>query len=63
MDDDVLVIRPPKFRQPLWCLKKKQICVENLNYEKHTIHCNRYDQIGHYKSTCKPKMTNSIEQL
>ncbi|XP_052204946.1 uncharacterized protein LOC127809848 [Diospyros lotus] len=47
------VVRPPKFRRPPGRPEKKRICVEDLNHEKHTVHCSRCNQTGHYKTTCK----------
>ncbi|KAJ7968367.1 Protein FAR1-RELATED SEQUENCE like [Quillaja saponaria] len=63
MDDDVLAVRPPKFRRPPGRPEKKRICVEDLNREKHTVHCSRCNQTGHYKTTCKTEMISSIEQF
>ncbi|KAL5561103.1 hypothetical protein UlMin_030850 [Ulmus minor] len=62
-DDDSLVVRPPKFRRPPGRPEKKRICVEDLNREKHTVHCSRCNQTGHYKTTCKAEIMNSIEQF
>ncbi|KAJ0078287.1 hypothetical protein Patl1_37263 [Pistacia atlantica] len=62
-DDDTQVVRPPKFRRPPGRPEKKRICVEDLNREKHTVHCSRCNQTGHYKTTCKAEMMNSIEQF
>ncbi|XP_061336417.1 uncharacterized protein LOC133283559 isoform X2 [Gastrolobium bilobum] len=63
MVDDIVVVRPPKFRRPPGRPEKKRICVEDLNREKHTVHCSRCNQTGHYKTTCKAEMINSIEQF
>ncbi|XP_019447190.1 PREDICTED: uncharacterized protein LOC109350404 [Lupinus angustifolius] len=63
MDDDILVVRPPKFRRPPGRPEKKRICVEDLNRDKHTVHCSRCNQTGHYKTTCKAEMIDSIEQF
>ncbi|MED6134061.1 hypothetical protein PIB30_117066 [Stylosanthes scabra] len=63
MDDDILIVRPPKFRRPPGRPEKKRICVEDLNREKHTVRCSRCNQTGHYKTTCKAEMINSIEQF
>ncbi|XP_044508247.1 uncharacterized protein LOC123227487 [Mangifera indica] len=62
-DDDTQVVRPPKFRRPPGRPEKKRICVEDLNREKHTVHCSRCNQTGHYKTTCKAEIMNSIEQF
>lgn len=62
-DDDSRSVRPPKFRRPPGRPEKKRICVEELNREKHTVHCSRCNQTGHYKTTCKAEMMNSIEQF
>ncbi|GAB4853387.1 hypothetical protein Ancab_040603 [Ancistrocladus abbreviatus] len=53
MDEENLVVLPPKFRRPPGRPEKKRICVEDLNREKHTVHCSRCNQTGHYKTTCK----------
>ncbi|GMY38847.1 Protein FAR1-RELATED SEQUENCE like [Fagus crenata] len=63
MDDDTQVVRPPKFRRPPGRPEKKRICVEDLNREKHTVHCSRCNQTGHYKTTCKAEIMKSIEQF
>ncbi|KAF5733248.1 hypothetical protein HS088_TW17G00790 [Tripterygium wilfordii] len=62
-DDDVQVVRPPKFRRPPGRPEKKRICVEDLNREKHTVHCSRCNETGHYKTTCKSDCLKSIEQF
>ncbi|KAK4380845.1 hypothetical protein Sango_3024700 [Sesamum angolense] len=53
MDDEIRVVRPPKVRRPPGRPEKKRMCIEELNREKHTVHCSRCNQTGHYKSTCK----------
>lgn len=63
VDDDTPVVRPPKFRRPPGRPEKKRICVEDLNREKHTVHCSRCNQTGHYKTTCKADIMKSIEQF
>lgn len=63
MDDDPQVVRPPKFRRPPGRPENKRICVEDLNREKHTVHCSRCNQTGHYKTTCKSEIMKSIEQF
>lgn len=63
MDDDLQVVQPPKFRRPPGRPEKKRICVEELNREKHTVHCSRCNQTGHYKTTCKAELMTSIEQF
>ncbi|CAK9145011.1 unnamed protein product [Ilex paraguariensis] len=62
MDDDIRVVRPPKFRRPPGRPEKKRMCVEDLNREKHTVHCSRCNQTGHYKTTCKAETMKGIEQ-
>ncbi|KAI5661258.1 hypothetical protein M9H77_20581 [Catharanthus roseus] len=52
-DEDTRVVRPPKFRRPPGRPEKKRICIEELNREKHTVHCSRCNQTGHYKTTCR----------
>ncbi|WOL00066.1 hypothetical protein Cni_G08779 [Canna indica] len=47
------VVRPPKFRRPPGRPEKKRLCAEDTNREKHTVHCSRCNQTGHYKRTCK----------
>ncbi|KAK3011991.1 hypothetical protein RJ639_011249 [Escallonia herrerae] len=62
-DTDTRLVRPPKFRRPPGRPEKKRICVEYLNREKHTVHCSRCNQSGHYKTTCKADtMKGGIEQ-
>lgn len=51
--DNERVVRPPKCRRPPGRPEKKRLCVEDLNREKHTVHCSRCNQTGHYKTTCK----------
>lgn len=63
MDDDILVVRPPKFRRPPGRPEKKRICVEDNNRDKHTVRCSRCNQTGHYKTTCKAEIINGIEQF
>lgn len=63
MDEDAQVVRPPKFRRPPGRPEKKRICVEDLNREKHTVHCSRCNQTGHYKTTCKAETMKGIEQF
>ena len=64
VDDDTLVVRPPKFRRPPGRPEKKRLCIEDLNREKHTVHCSRCNQTGHYKTTCKAAdIMNRIEQF
>ncbi|OMO75335.1 Zinc finger, PMZ-type [Corchorus capsularis] len=63
MDEDAQVVRPPKFRRPPGRPEKKRICLEDLNREKHTVHCSRCNQTGHYKTTCKAEVMKSIEQF
>ncbi|XP_022748623.1 uncharacterized protein LOC111298164 [Durio zibethinus] len=63
MDEDAQVMRPPKFRRPPGRPEKKRLCVEDLNREKHTVHCSRCNQTGHYKTTCKAEIMKGIEQF
>jgi hypothetical protein len=63
LDNDITVVRPPKFRRPPGRPENKRICVEDHNRDKHTVHCSRCNQTGHYKTTCKAEMINSIEQF
>ncbi|KAL3621037.1 hypothetical protein CASFOL_035949 [Castilleja foliolosa] len=53
LDDEMRVVRPPKVKRPPGRPEKKRMCVEDVNREKHTVHCSRCNQMGHYKSTCK----------
>ncbi|KAK6159172.1 hypothetical protein DH2020_006486 [Rehmannia glutinosa] len=63
MGDEIRNVRPPKVRRPPGRPEKKRMCVEDLNREKHTVHCSRCNQTGHYKSTCKSDVHKSIEQM
>ncbi|XP_072971362.1 uncharacterized protein [Typha angustifolia] len=51
--DENLVVRPPKFRRPPGRPGRKRLCMEEPSREKHTVHCSRCNQTGHYKRTCK----------
>ncbi|XP_058081825.1 uncharacterized protein LOC131229804 [Magnolia sinica] len=62
-DEDIRVVRPPKFRRPPGRPEKKRLCIEELNREKHTVHCSRCNQTGHYKTTCKADIIPRIEQF
>ncbi|KDP35909.1 hypothetical protein JCGZ_09881 [Jatropha curcas] len=62
-DDDAQIVLPPKFRRPPGRPEKKRICIEDLNREKHTVHCSRCNQTGHYKTTCKADIMKGIEQF
>eukprot|EP00257_Ricinus_communis_P018033 XP_015576618.1 uncharacterized protein LOC107261486 [Ricinus communis] len=62
-DGDAQIVRPPKFRRPPGRPEKKRICVEDINREKHTVHCSKCNQTGHYKTTCKAEIMKSIEQF
>lgn len=53
LKDDTPVVRPPKSRRTPGRPEKKKICIEDLNREKHTVHCSQCNQTGHYKTTCK----------
>lgn len=57
------LVRPPKFRRPPGRPEKKRLCVEDLNREKHTVHCSKCNQTGHYKTTCKTEIVQSTQQL
>ncbi|XP_043710043.1 uncharacterized protein LOC122658942 [Telopea speciosissima] len=62
VDEDSRLVTPPKFRRPPGRPEKKRLCVEDLNREKHTVHCSRCNQTGHYKTTCKAaEVMESIE--
>ncbi|XP_026393324.1 uncharacterized protein LOC113288491 [Papaver somniferum] len=63
MEEESRLVRPPKFRRPPGRPEKKRLCVEDLNREKHTVHCSKCNQTGHYKTTCKTDAMNSIEQF
>ncbi|KAK2437147.1 hypothetical protein QL285_022075 [Trifolium repens] len=63
LDNDITVVRPPKFRRPPGRPENKQIYVEDHNRDKHTVHCSRCNQTVHFKTTCKVEMINSIEQF
>ncbi|PPD72460.1 hypothetical protein GOBAR_DD30635 [Gossypium barbadense] len=63
LNEDAQVVRPPKFRRQPGRPEKKRICVEELNREKHTVHCSRCNQTGHYKTTCKADIMKGIEQF
>ncbi|KAK2383336.1 MuDR family transposase [Trifolium repens] len=41
LDNDITVVRPPKFRRPPGRPENKRICVEDHNRDKHTVHCSR----------------------
>lgn len=60
-DDEARVVRPPKFRRPPGRPEKKRLCTEESNREKHTVHCSRCNQTGHYKRTCKSEIVQMIE--
>lgn len=60
--DEVGNVRPPKFRRPPGRPEKKRLCAEESNREKHTVHCSRCNQAGHYKRTCKADVIPAIEQ-
>ncbi|PIA25045.1 hypothetical protein AQUCO_13300032v1 [Aquilegia coerulea] len=62
IDRDSKLVRPPKIRRPPGRPEKKRLCVEDLNREKHTVHCSRCNQTGHYKTTCKADAILTIEQ-
>ncbi|KAL5707153.1 hypothetical protein ACHQM5_025238 [Ranunculus cassubicifolius] len=62
--ENITIVRPPKFRRPPGRPEKKRQCVEeDLNKGKHTVHCSKCNQTGHYKTTCKAEgMIQSITQ-
>ncbi|ONK76170.1 uncharacterized protein A4U43_C03F24670 [Asparagus officinalis] len=60
-DDEARLVRPPKFRRPPGRPEKKRGCTEESNREKHTVHCSRCNQTGHYKRTCKAGIVQMIE--
>lgn len=62
VDDEIQVVRPPKFRRPPGRPEKKRVCVDDMNRDKHTVHCSRCNQTGHYKTTCKAESAESIQQ-
>ncbi|CAN4096381.1 unnamed protein product [Withania somnifera] len=61
--DIVNAVRPPKFRRPPGPPEKKRLCVEDLNREKHTVHCSKCNQTGHYMTTCKTEIAQSTQQV
>ncbi|XP_051147351.1 uncharacterized protein LOC127262622 [Andrographis paniculata] len=63
LNNELQIVRPPKSRRPPGRPEKKRMCVEDLNREKHIVHCSQCNQIGHYKSTCKSGTWNSIEHM
>lgn len=62
VEDDVQVVRPPRFRRRPGRPEKKRVCIDDQNREKHTVHCSRCNQTGHYKTTCKAEFAESVEQ-
>ena len=60
-DDVAQVVCPPKFRRPPGRPEKKRLCTEESKREKHTVHCSRCNQTGHYKRTCKAELARMIE--
>ncbi|KAL6494624.1 hypothetical protein OROGR_031424 [Orobanche gracilis] len=61
--DEIRIVRPPKVRRPPGRPEKKRMCVEDVNREKHIVHCSRCNQTGHYKSTCKSGVCKSVEEM
>ncbi|KAL3538751.1 hypothetical protein ACH5RR_002117 [Cinchona calisaya] len=61
VDEDARLVRPPKFRRPPGRPEKKRMCIEDINREKHTVHCSRCNQTGHYKTTCKGETMKSSQ--
>ncbi|KAJ0980361.1 hypothetical protein J5N97_008616 [Dioscorea zingiberensis] len=59
-DDENRIVRPPKSRRPPGRPEKKRNCMEESNREKHTVHCSRCNQTGHYKRTCKAEIVQRI---
>lgn len=60
-EDETRIVRPPKFRRPPGRPEKKRNCLKESNREKHTVHCSRCNQTGHYKRTCKAEIVQRIE--
>lgn len=63
MGDKIRPVRPPKVRRPPGRPEKKRMCVDEFSREKHTVHCSRCNQTGHYKSTCKSDVCKSLVQM
>uniref|UniRef100_A0A803LMA1 SWIM-type domain-containing protein n=1 Tax=Chenopodium quinoa TaxID=63459 RepID=A0A803LMA1_CHEQI len=53
VNEEIQVVRPPKFRRPPGRPEKKRICTNDINREKHAVRCSKCNQTGHYKTTCK----------
>ncbi|KNA06819.1 hypothetical protein SOVF_177520 [Spinacia oleracea] len=60
VNEDIQVVRPPKFRRPPGRPEKKRICTDDINREKHVVRCSRCNQTGHYKTTCKAESAERI---
>ncbi|KAL7119200.1 hypothetical protein ACP275_02G049100 [Erythranthe tilingii] len=60
LDGEIRSVRPPKVKRPPGRPEKKRMCIEDFNREKHTVHCSRCNQTGHYKSTCKSDGYKSV---
>ncbi|KAG6512202.1 uncharacterized protein LOC121976479 [Zingiber officinale] len=58
VDSETQIVCPPKVRRPPGRPEKKRLNVEETNHEKHTVHCSRCNQTGHYKRTCKADITH-----
>lgn len=63
LDDDIWIVRPPKLRRPPGRPEKKRLRVEDLTRVKHTVHCSRCNQTGHYKTTCKGETVGGSSSL
>ncbi|KAK1316239.1 hypothetical protein QJS10_CPA05g01695 [Acorus calamus] len=60
-EEDGRVVRPPKCRRPPGRPEKKRLAVEDGCREKHTVHCSRCNQTGHYKRTCRVEVVPWLE--
>ncbi|KAK1293187.1 hypothetical protein QJS10_CPB17g02626 [Acorus calamus] len=60
-EEDGRVVRPPKCRRPPGRPEKKRLAVEDGCREKHTVHCSRCNQTGHYKRTCRVEVVPRLE--
>ncbi|KAJ6797994.1 uncharacterized protein M6B38_267785 [Iris pallida] len=60
--DGVRAVCPPKCRRPPGRPEKKRLCTGEPNRERHTVHCSRCNQTGHYKRTCKAEIVLAREK-
>ncbi|XP_020104675.1 uncharacterized protein LOC109721441 [Ananas comosus] len=60
-EEENRIVRPPKFRRPPGRPEKKRACAEEAGRVKHTVHCSRCNQTGHYKRTCKADTTARLD--